>query len=470
MDFTMDRPEINVGTSINELKLPTGIKSCLEFEGIKTVEDLIQRSQGELLGIRRFGGVSLARVKKCLGEAGLSLSDSPSGIFPTHSRESRLREAIASGEVKNRGDASDYFGVSQDTIPKLMDRIGARFMPERWHTANKVIGEFNRGASYEQIAGELGLAKSTIRGYLSQAGLLNRVHKTKGRIGKLEKKAVDRLVRRGLNLKQIGGKAGVTRERIRQYVCKTGQSDAYKKSRLWYDNHKKINKRERNEKILSILMGVRKNAFDKLEDNERWVARMALKAGERHLYGFDKLSIVFKRYNDAQRCGKKLSLAELVAGTGIGNANAGKILKELGLGAMHGTFKRHPLPEDKKEAIRRVASLDMSYVDIGYFLGVSGAVVSQNIRRLGLNRTKSPSIFARVGHGIFGGASLTSRLASQIYEAQDLGFEEADICELLGVKGIVVNYALENRGEIGEEIMKGLKVMWPEKKIERPYL
>jgi hypothetical protein len=81
--------------SVEHLKLPVRPRNCLRHAtGIKTVGDLVQKTESELLELHAFGPVSLKQVKHVLAEIGLRLGmhvpqgdpDEPKG------RTARLRE------------------------------------------------------------------------------------------------------------------------------------------------------------------------------------------------------------------------------------------------------------------------------------------------------------------------------------------------------------------------------------------
>lgn len=57
---------------VSVLELSSRTAHCLESEGIKTLGDLVRRSETELLKLRNFGKTSLREVKKKLAEMGLS--------------------------------------------------------------------------------------------------------------------------------------------------------------------------------------------------------------------------------------------------------------------------------------------------------------------------------------------------------------------------------------------------------------
>ena len=52
--------------SIEELELSVRSFNCLEAAGIKTIRDLVQKSEGEMLKYRNFGRKSLSEIKAIL--------------------------------------------------------------------------------------------------------------------------------------------------------------------------------------------------------------------------------------------------------------------------------------------------------------------------------------------------------------------------------------------------------------------
>lgn len=62
---------------IEDLGLASRAMNCLTREGIRTVGELVARSQADLLDIRNFGQKSIDEIKDKLAELGMSLKDSP---------------------------------------------------------------------------------------------------------------------------------------------------------------------------------------------------------------------------------------------------------------------------------------------------------------------------------------------------------------------------------------------------------
>ena len=58
---------------ISELELSVRSSNCLREARIKTIGDLVKKSELEMLKYRNFGKKSLAEINKILGDMGISL-------------------------------------------------------------------------------------------------------------------------------------------------------------------------------------------------------------------------------------------------------------------------------------------------------------------------------------------------------------------------------------------------------------
>ena len=65
--------ERKLGMNVNELELSVRASNCLESAQIRTVAQLVQKTEDELLGLRAFGKTSLREVVRKLEELGLAL-------------------------------------------------------------------------------------------------------------------------------------------------------------------------------------------------------------------------------------------------------------------------------------------------------------------------------------------------------------------------------------------------------------
>ncbi|MFO0732940.1 MAG: DNA-directed RNA polymerase subunit alpha C-terminal domain-containing protein [Nitrospiraceae bacterium] len=63
----------NLYRSVNELELSVRAANCLKNANIKTIADLVQKTEAEMLKTKNFGKKSLNEIKEILTEMGLSL-------------------------------------------------------------------------------------------------------------------------------------------------------------------------------------------------------------------------------------------------------------------------------------------------------------------------------------------------------------------------------------------------------------
>jgi len=70
---TPEIPESKLSMPITALELSARASHCLEGEGIKTVRDLLQKSEDALLELRNFGKVTLQEVSEKLAQQGLEV-------------------------------------------------------------------------------------------------------------------------------------------------------------------------------------------------------------------------------------------------------------------------------------------------------------------------------------------------------------------------------------------------------------
>ena len=74
-DETHPRTELNdnLFRNVDELELSVRASNCLKTANIRTIADLVQKTEAELLKTKNFGKKSLNEIKTILGEMGLSL-------------------------------------------------------------------------------------------------------------------------------------------------------------------------------------------------------------------------------------------------------------------------------------------------------------------------------------------------------------------------------------------------------------
>jgi DNA-directed RNA polymerase subunit alpha len=76
-DTITDQPRVasneNLDKSVEELELSVRSYNCLKNANIRTIRELVQKSEGEMLKTKNFGRKSLNEIKEILSGMGLSL-------------------------------------------------------------------------------------------------------------------------------------------------------------------------------------------------------------------------------------------------------------------------------------------------------------------------------------------------------------------------------------------------------------
>ncbi len=277
------------------------------------------------------------------------------------------------------------------------------------------------------------------------------------------KPELDILIEQGLSLNEIGARTQNTREGVRQYINFSGQYN------LWRDARQEVKNAhneeiQRRQELYRQLITVLEGRVAQLTQNESWAVQMALKRealieAKPTSVPYKKIVKIFERYERAQRRGKKISLEEL--GKDISSAAyVGRILERVGVEPMYGSRRESSRYKEKKKAVERLAQIGMPNRDIAYFVGLPEHLPQQHFARRNTKNTAEAFIFS---------SQLTYRLASRIYEAQDLGFKPNEIAQLLDAREKVVNYAIENRASIKKPIIEALRVVYNDKKYNKPY-
>lgn len=107
----------NLDKSIDELELSVRAYNCLISSNIRTIRDLVQKTDAEILKTRNFGRKSLNEIKEILGEMGLSLGmnlkelDLPE--VPTGEGE-KAEDAMAGEEVEVEEVEEDEVEVEEE--------------------------------------------------------------------------------------------------------------------------------------------------------------------------------------------------------------------------------------------------------------------------------------------------------------------------------------------------------------------
>ncbi len=284
---------------------------------------------------------------------------------------------------------------------------------------------------------------------------------------------IDVLIEQGLTQREIAKNVGLSFERIRQYINESGQYNEYMRIRK---EQKELPKREEEQRkhLLKNIIYMLRERTRELAKKEGWACEKAVE----YLYStkdgggnyrvsttpFSDLQKIFKKYEDAVNKGKRIALQELADEIDTYPSQSRKILQRVGLEPMYGKkeMKIHYRGE-KIEATNRGLKTDFSRHDIAYFLNLPEYIPGLRYNAMRIHRGK------RSRAAQLGSKFLTYRLASQIYEAQDCGFLD-EIAELADASDDIVDFALFLRKEVEPKIIKGLRVLYNDKTIAKPYV
>lgn len=226
------------GRAISEFQWSVRCYNCLMVCDVRTVGDLAQMSESELLRVKNFGRKSLSEVKALLASVGLQLG--------MKSSEDRLRSAEGQQRIAEESSSTHIFvpqsargwALSQMPISArlsgVLERLGARLLGDLQgvsfdevakvrNCGRRTLAELRAFVRRVQ-AGEFDIANASVEG-LAAAYVIRFVDDTLDRLPSRTRDIVS--LRFGgkdeerMTLDEIGRKYGLTRERVRQIVDAT---------------------------------------------------------------------------------------------------------------------------------------------------------------------------------------------------------------------------------------------------------
>lgn len=398
-------------------------------------------------------------------------------------RASRLiRGAIGAGATSVE-EIADITGYSKSTVPSYAKLCGIKLPGvrsvdtrlSREVRIDAIRKAINEGAkSAQEIAEKVGLAPVTVYLYARESD----VELPTRNVSKIDGLRVVELIKHGeTSFARIAKLMDVTPAAISGHMRHKKRRELYN---LWKRNIRKA-KEQKSEDRLRLqhtrarLISVLESRMLQLADEGGWACEKALSythsRGDYYSKGhipFETLLRFFHRYYCALEQDRSVSMLKLTDGLDMSHISASRILKKMGLRSLcqNITKKRVLLTKEQKEAIKRGIDLDMSSVDMGYFLCIPGYTVSQTFSRLGKKAVGHRSGIKPLGAG---GRIVTYRLASQVYEAHDEEFTMGETCEFLGINANMYNYILDHREDLEEKIVGALRVLYADETIDQPY-
>lgn len=184
--------------------------------------------------------------------------------------------------------------------------------------------------------------------------------------------------------------------------------------------------------------------------------------------GFQGLGEIFKFYEGVKKMGRKVTTKDFFKKFGRPNSKVARIFSTVGIRDVTRKYVRNEISPEKEYLAENATSVNyFSIRDISKFIGVSKGKINYEFSCRGLRAPHG--LVRRFGRGeekCFVGY----HTLSEIYEAQDLGFSEREIVQLLDLNSDAVKYALNRRGMFEERITEDLRALFMNNKIDKPYV
>jgi hypothetical protein len=280
----------------------------------------------------------------------------------------------------------------------------------------------------------------------------------------------DDFVLRGEKLVKIGEVIGLSRQGAEQYLNLTGQHQKWGKCREQKElemEEKKKRLNERKKRVLDLLV---KKILSDSEDN--WALNMAVrvhpsKENRGRKISLEKLYGLYQAYRTCKENGIDITLSKLAEQTSLDMRAISGYLKNANLESLR-MLNLKKTSEKEKERVASSLKTNFSIKTLEYFIKIRWYVI-RDIREKSKFKRKTQHEESLRKHQI---RFFNHKTASEIYEAIDDGIPPEDITEVLELDKISFGKYLEKRKAIDEEIVKGLRTIYPEiaDKINQPYL
>ena len=383
-------------------------------------------------------------------------------------REEEIKKSICCG-AKSLEEISFTIGLSIGHTRRLAKEAEIKIPKKQYESKPAIDALINKGLVVREIAEQLGISKSTVYRYIDKSNQKEVYYKRKR---SKQDNPIDDLIKKGFAAREIAEQLGISRQAVYYYLDREGIKEIYRQKRRINDfahSMKKPEKKMLGVRLAATLEQIAKQKLQKGDEDafDSSIAYFRLTKGSS--CSFKRIFTLFKRYYDAKKTGKKASLREIgLAPVNMFGSGVDCILSKLNKEPLYGKKQRkNKVSEEQIEAIGWCYEIDMSYADIGYFLGLPQYVVYQRIAK----SDKSIQIPGRTNYLAFFGLNekLTHKICSQIYEAQDCEFSKEEILELLDISKRVYDYAIQHKQTLEPIIINALRTMFPNKEINKPY-
>ncbi len=289
----------------------------------------------------------------------------------------------------------------------------------------------------------------------------------------------DSLIHEDKSLGEIVREEGVSRQAVHQYLKQTNQLEDWrekrKQRRETSRKEKEVREQEESQReALEIrLIHLLKAYAVKTAYRQSWAhgkteeVMQSYRRRDERAISREKLFGLFTLYECALHEGKKISLNDLGRSCGPKEFLVSHLMQRANLNPMYGGKPFKKRNQASTAALIKVSKKRMPNQDIGYFFDLSHHAIYFRFKNAGYSPKAGKPLKS---FGFDPKEYLTYRLASQIYEAQDLGFKPNDIAILLDAGKRAVEYALAKRKTIAPVIVYALIARYPNVVITAPYL
>ena len=367
-------------------------------------------------------------------------------------------EAIKN-EIFDPSEIGKHLDLSRSTIVQYASKVGIKFRKVK----RKRVEQETRldHKKIEELSKLLNLTHETIARYAKDAGIPAPKNVYSG-ANEAVIATTKVLAQQDLTQEQIGSRLGVTKERARQLLHAANSYEIWAETRL-----KAQRERNRKKLLLQQLTTILSRRIRDLCVKGSESQRLAIQYIERYPnspYKPHELTSLFENYLKVRRSESRVSLNTLTTSRIRDLSAVGKILEAVGL---RDRRIRRLVSEYEQNLIDRCYDSEFPATDVGYFAGIPAHVVKSRFQKTSKkSRTTRRVRKFRTQQGI-----VPFRTSSQIYEATDIGINSTqDISDLIAIDQTNTEFAIEHRSTIEPMIIKGLKIMYPNNEITKPYL
>lgn len=154
---------------------------------------------------------------------------------------------------------------------------------------------------------------------------------------KFNTEKMDKLIRRGLSLREIAKKLKCSREEVRIYIHKSNQYGKWSQSSFWYHNYLRFEEESKIELIKSMFSEMLTLKYSNSPIFEKKAYELTSKMNLTP-NSLEHITEFFEEYYNLKKEGKKKSLVEFGEEFNISSSHVGRLLKIIGEGAMYRTI------------------------------------------------------------------------------------------------------------------------------------